>query len=186
MNLKNWTLFQKTSIFAAKNGLWGKLLVCQGKKYKKFDFGHFQAFHSTKITTKTSNGHLIFCFQDRMLKFCMKAYLTNLNPWLRGIFDIPTFSFFGIVYSTLFHGFGQSWEHWYPITINARRLLFLIRPSPGKSSTLGFMFLQGGVPVLILPYMKRYLLTELFIRQIWSHDLNPSYCWNLKDRLIIT
>ena len=66
-------------------------------KYKISDFGHFQAFHSTKITTKTSNGHLIFCFQDRMLKFCMKAYLTNLNPWLRGIFDIPTFSFFGIV-----------------------------------------------------------------------------------------
>ena len=24
----------------------------------------------------------------------MKAYLTNQNPWLRGIFDIPTFSFF--------------------------------------------------------------------------------------------
>ena len=28
----------------------------------------------------------------------MKAYLTNLHPWLRGIFDIPTFWFFGIVY----------------------------------------------------------------------------------------
>ena len=27
----------------------------------------------------------------------MKAYLTNLNPRLRGIFDIPTFLFFGIV-----------------------------------------------------------------------------------------
>ena len=69
----------------------------QGKKYKKSDFGHFQAFRITRITTKTSNGHLIFYFQDRMLKFCMKAYLTNLNPRLRGIFDIPTFLFFGIV-----------------------------------------------------------------------------------------
>ena len=70
----------------------------QIKKYKKSDFGHFQAFCSTRITTKTLNGHLIFCFQDRMLKFCMKAYLTNLNPRLRGIFDIPTFLFFGTVY----------------------------------------------------------------------------------------
>ena len=70
------------------------------KKYKNSDFGRFQAFHITKITTKTSNGRLIFCFQDRMLKFCMKAYLTNLHPRLRGIFDIQTFSFFGIVYST--------------------------------------------------------------------------------------
>ena len=32
----------------------------------------------------------------------MKAYLTNLNPWLRGIFDTPTFSFFGIVYCQSF------------------------------------------------------------------------------------
>ena len=35
----------------------------------------------------------------------MKAYLTNLNPWLRGIFDIPTFSFFGIVQCTWHKGF---------------------------------------------------------------------------------
>ena len=41
------------------------------------------------ITTKPSNGHLIFCFQDRRLKFCMNAYLTNLHPRLRGIFDVP-------------------------------------------------------------------------------------------------
>ena len=43
---------------------------------------------------------MIFCFQDRVLKFCMKAYWTNLNPRLRGIFDILTFSFFGTVSST--------------------------------------------------------------------------------------
>ena len=42
-------------------------MVYQGKKHKKSDFGHFQTFRRTKITTKTSNGHLIFC-QDRMLK----------------------------------------------------------------------------------------------------------------------
>ena len=101
MNLKNWILFQKPFIFATKNWLWGKLLVYQIKKYKKSDFGHFQAFRSTRITTKTLNGHLIFCFQDRLLKFCMKAYLTNLNPRLRGIFDMPTFLVFGIVYRTL-------------------------------------------------------------------------------------
>ena len=72
----------------------------QDKNYKNSDFGHFQAFCSNKITTKTSNGHMIFCFQDRVLKFCMKAYGTNLNPRLRGIFDILTFSFFGTVSST--------------------------------------------------------------------------------------
>ena len=42
---------------------------------------------------------MIFCFQDRVLKFCLKAYWTTLNPRLIGIFDIPTFSIFGIVYS---------------------------------------------------------------------------------------
>ena len=67
------------------------------KKYKNSEFGIFQAFRSTEITTKTSNGRLIFCFQDKRLKFCMNAYLTNLHPRLRGIFDIPTFLFFGIV-----------------------------------------------------------------------------------------
>ena len=104
MNIKNWILFQKTFIFATKNWLWGKLLVYQIKKYKKSDFGHFQAFRSTRITTQTLIGHLIFCFQDRKLNFCMKAYLTNLNPRLRGIFDIPTFLYIGIVYPTSMSG----------------------------------------------------------------------------------
>ena len=43
---------------------------------------------------------MIFCFQDRMLKFCMKAYWTNLHTRLRGIFDISTFLFFGTVQPT--------------------------------------------------------------------------------------
>ena len=141
MNLKIWILFQKTFIFATKNGLWGKLLVFYDKKYNNSEFGLFQAFHSTKITTKTSNCRLIFCFQDRRLKFCKKAYLTILHLRLRGIFDIPTFLFFGIVYNP------QPLIAFYGTMTNSTSSYISIWPLSSQ---------QGGV-ILI------YLVTKLFI-----------------------